>query len=77
MHGSFVWKPKEFSRTYNAKYHFNGSNFSKEAFLLGTFHYIHGKNDAGPVPLSAVGWDEMMTNIVKIELFYDKTADEE
>ncbi|EJF65599.1 hypothetical protein BD309DRAFT_892274 [Dichomitus squalens] len=76
IHKSFLWKPKRVYDTYNPAIHFNQSQFSKEASLLGTFYHIHGEDDLGPVPLSEVGWAQMMTNIVKIELYYEKTGDD-
>ena len=73
-----VWMPKKtygVEETYQG-YHFQGSRFKKEVGLLGTFYYVHGAGDSGPVKLSALGWADMILNVVKLEVLYDEDEDE-
>ena len=39
--------------------------------LYGTFYAVHGKDDVGPVYLTAVGWNETIKNVVSIKVVYD------
>ena len=77
MYGKFVWEPKTEDDMYNPSNHFRRSRFSQKAYLLGTFYDAHGEDDLGPVYLSGVGWAQMVTNIVKIELFYNKKEEKD
>ena len=51
--------------------HYNDHKFSKQARVNATFYHTHGDHDVGPVVLTALGWSEMIQNVVTITLEYD------
>ena len=66
----FVWDPKPPYTTFQDHLYEN-HKFSKQAQLYATFYHTHGDHDVGPVVLTAIGWSEMIRNVVTITLEYD------
>ena len=74
LYGTFVWVPHHAQAKYDMRQDYD-STFPARAALLGTFYHTHGGDDDGPIALSAIGWRELVENVVKIELVYNPDAE--
>ncbi|KAH9915027.1 uncharacterized protein BXZ73DRAFT_81460 [Epithele typhae] len=68
-----VWQPTAPGEAFKRDAHYD-PEFGRKHELRATFHKTYGGADEGPVELTAVGWADMIDNVVQLELVPSETA---